>query len=50
MLKPKKQKNTSEFDMEQQGSKSIFVIPNPFDDFVRQKNGWYSKLQKMEPR
>lgn len=26
----------------------LFVIPNPFDDFLRKKTGWYLEIKKVE--
>jgi hypothetical protein len=26
----------------------LFTIPNPFDDYYRDKKGWYLEVQKLE--
>lgn len=48
MLKPKKQLKFAEILREHEVPKSIFVIPNPFDDYLREKKGWFSEIQKLE--
>ncbi len=40
---------TKENSLNQQPKKPIlFVIPNPFDDFTREKKGWYTEVKKIE--
>lgn len=47
MLNPKKQSKAVEVK-EVDTLRSIFVIPNPFDDYLREKKGWFSDIQKLE--
>ncbi|MCY7422762.1 MAG: hypothetical protein LH478_13590 [Chitinophagaceae bacterium] len=48
MLENKKQPAKANPFREPGTLKSLFVIPNPFDEFVRKKKGWFSEIQKLE--